>query len=199
MVSKREARERRQAIAREKFDAHKATLIDRINQDPLPRIAVIPAEHREPRLPPHQRRAADLAIRSPVVVEDGSRFRQRVTWCHSKADLESKWSWGEPRSWSQEEWERIIHPPFVSFSNLTWQEIDAFSSESGHKMHHGHEVGDLIIEAQRRWLTLDLEQFESIFRFRLGGTKRVWGYIVQSHFHIVWWDRSHSIYPTEAH
>jgi len=66
-------------------------------------------------------------------------------------------------------------------------------------MHHGHEVSDLVSEAQKRWIALDLEQFDSVFRFRLGGTKRVWGYIVQAHFHIVWWDRLHSIYPSEMH
>lgn len=26
-----------------------------------------------------------------------------------------------------------------------------------------------------------------------------WGFIVQAHFHFVWWDREHSLYPTEPH
>lgn len=199
MVSKREARERRQAAAREKFDSHKAMLISRVNPDPMPRVAVTPPNHSEPRLPPHQRRAADAAARQPSTIEDGSRFGHRVTWCRTRADLSDSWSWGEPRSWTSTEWDQTILPPFALFGNLTWKEIDAFSSESGHKMHHGHEVSDLVSEAQKRWIALDLEQFDSVFRFRLGGTKRVWGYIVQAHFHIVWWDRLHSIYPSEMH
>jgi hypothetical protein len=88
-------------------------------------------------------------------------------------------------------------PPFDEFERLTWQEVDKASSESGHKMHHGHEVADLRDEAQDRWRALDLEQYDTTFRFRLGGTRRVWGFIVQAHFHAVWWDRNHKIYPTE--
>ena len=92
----------------------------------------------------------------------------------------------------------IIEPQLKDFSKLTWGEIDSFSSDSGHKMHHDHEVSDLINEAQDRWRKLDLEQFESIFRFRLGGQKRrAWGFVVQAHFHLVWWDRNHSLSPTE--
>jgi len=52
---------------------------------------------------------------------------------------------------------------------------------------------DHIDKPKDRWRELDLEQFESIFRFRLGDQKRrTWGFIVQAHFHMVWWDRNHS-------
>jgi hypothetical protein len=84
-----------------------------------------------------------------------------------------------------------------SLEGLTWQEIDRQASGSGHKLHHGHEIGDLIVEAQERWAHLELDEYDAVFRFRIGGQKkRAWGYIVQAHFHFVWWDRNHSIYPT---
>ena len=50
--------------------------------------------------------------------------------------------------------------------------------------------------AQRRWRDLEYEEFDVLFRFRLGNLKRAWGIVVQSHFFMVWWDRTHSIYPT---
>ena len=174
-------------------------LLSKVGADPQPRQIVVPSINDAPRLAPHLARAvAAEAERTPRAIQDGSRFGSRVTWCRSKADQRDHWSWGEPRQWNQEEWDSIIHPPFKQFEQLTWQEIDQFSSDCGHKMHHGHEVGDLIEEAQDRWRQLDLEQYDSVFRFRLGGQKcRAWGFIVQAHFHFVWWDRQHSIYPTE--
>lgn len=199
MVSKREARERRKALEQERFEAQKITLLANIHDNSEPRLIAEPTPNKAPRLAPHLSRIADQNAQAPKAIEDGSRFRSQVTWCKTKADIVDSWSWGDARAWHPEEWDDVISPPFQCFAQLTWQEIDRFSSESGHKMHHGHEVGDLVFEAQQRWLELDLEQYDSVFRFRLGGTKRVWGFIVQAHFHIVSWDRSHSIYPTEMH
>ena len=66
-------------------------------------------------------------------------------------------------------------------------------------MHHGHELTDLHDEAQERWLLeLDLDEFsDNIFRFRLGNTQRAWGYILQAHFFLVWYERNHIIYTVD--
>jgi hypothetical protein len=36
-----------------------------------------------------------------------------------------------------------------------------------------------------------------MFRFRLAGERRLWGYRVGRTFHVVWWDWDHKVYPTE--
>ncbi len=64
-------------------------------------------------------------------------------------------------------------------------------------MHHEQLVGTLVDEAQSRWLELGLEEFDTAFRFRLGNTKRFWGFIVEGHFFGVWWERCHRLYPTK--
>lgn len=197
MGKRSEARAQRKALAQEKFEAGKAALFAKVKDNHEPRRALEPTENAAPRLAPHLARLAEQAEKAPKAIKDGSRFGSLVTWCITRADLKDSWSWDEPRAWHQNEWDNDIHPPFKNFEKLTWQEVDRLSSDTGHKMHHGHEVSDLIQEAQQRWQGLDLEQYESAFRFRLGNTERVWGFIVQAHFHIVWWDRKHSIYPTE--
>lgn len=186
-------------LAQEKFEASKTSLLAKVDSQQQPRYIVATPVNDLPHLAPHLARAAALdAEKAPKAIEDGSRFGSRVTWCASKADRRENWSWGEAREWSQEEWDRVLQPPLQQFAQLTWREIDQFSSDTGHKMHHGHEVGDLISEAQVRWRQLELEQYDSVFRFRLGGQRsRAWGFIVQAHFHLVWWDREHSIFPTE--
>ncbi len=200
MGKKSEGRALRKALAQRKFEESKPALIAKVDVERFPRQIVAPAENEVPRLAPHLARAvASKVEKTPKTIRDGSRFGSRVTWCITKADRTDNWSWGEARQWSKIEWDSIIYPPFQQFELLTWQEVDQLSSDTGHKMHHGHEVGDLIPEAQARWRELDLEQYDSVFRFRLGGQRRrAWGFIVQAHFHFVWWDRNHSIYPTEA-
>ena len=197
MGRRSEERERRKALSAEKFEAAKAALIARVVIEQQPKVLVEPIERAQPRLAPHLARAADAAEmgKNPKAIKDGSRFACKVTWCANKADREGKWSWGELRDWDNAEWDEVIQPPFRFFEQLTWGEIDSLSSESGHKMHHDHDLGDLVPEAQDRWRHMDLEQFDVLFRFRLGGTRRAWGYVAQAHFHLVWWERNHSIYP----
>lgn len=198
MGKKSDAREARKALAQEKFEAGKAALLAKVTIDQHPRQIVTPSLDSAPRVAPHLVREAEKAAQTPKTIVDGSRFGSRVAWCITKADQQDGWSWGELRKWSQEDWDTIIYPAFEQFERITWQEVDQFSSDTGHKMHHGHEVGDLIDEAQDRWRQLNLEEYDSVFRFRLGGQKRrAWGFIVQDHFHFVWWDREHKIYPTE--
>ncbi|WP_431048279.1 hypothetical protein [Roseateles sp. L2-2] len=200
MGKKSEERARRKAAAQARFEAGKPAMLARVPTADSPRHAVAPAPNAAPRLAPHLARAATVAARAPKTREDGSRFHARMTWCTTRADKDDHWSWGEPRAWSEEEWDETIHPPMRDLAGLTWGEIDKLASGSGHKMHHLHEVGDLIEEAQQRWVSLDLDQFDSVFRFRLSGQKRrAWGFIVDAHFHFVWWDREHSLYPTEPH
>lgn len=197
MGSKREARQRRKSLDFERFEASKAATIAKVMQQQTPYVAVDASFKDSPRVAPHMEQRASLIPMSPKTPFDGSRFKHRVSWSEDKADRNGTWTWGDLRDWSAEEWENEIRPKFDSFAQLSWGEIDLLSSESSHKMHHGHEVGSLINEAQERWVSLGLEEFDSVFRFRLGGKKRMWGYIVQAHFEMVWWDREHGIYPTE--
>lgn len=197
MGSKSEARAARKALAEEARKAKQARFIANVRENTAPRVAEEPDVLTRPRMAPHLLRELNAAINRPKVVEEGSRYAEFVTWCQKRADLEGSWTWGEDRLWGEAEWQQTIAPAFQEFARLTWGEVAALSSESGHRMHHGHEIADLDQEAQSRWRELDLAEFDSVFRFRLGGTRRMWGYIVQAHFHMVWWDRYHKIYPTE--
>jgi hypothetical protein len=193
---KSEARAARRAADQERFEATKLKLVAKVADLHEPKVLTEPTAESKPRIAPHLLREAEQAAKQPKFIVDGSRFTYHVTWCVTKADQDDAWSWGEPREWALDEWDNVIRPAFDEFARLTWREIDDHSSESGHKMHHEHEISDLIEEAQDRWRALDLEQFDTVFRFRLGGTRRAWGFIVQAHFHLIWWDRLHSLYPT---
>ncbi|MEP7350514.1 MAG: hypothetical protein ABI668_11285 [Sphingorhabdus sp.] len=67
-----------------------------------------------------------------------------------------------------------------------------------HKMHHNMDVDILADEAQYR--LIEIEKFaDTIFRFRLGSKKRLWGFRIVNKFEILWYDPGHEIYPTDPH
>jgi hypothetical protein len=191
--NKADERERRRAEKMARFEATKQAQIDAVVGDLQPRV-VVPQVDAGIRLAPHLEREK---AREPIVEvdPDGSRFALRMTYCATRMDT-GEWSWAEQRGWTGPEWTGQVQPAMAHLSQLTWGEIDGLNSGTGHKMHHGHDISDLIEEAQDRWIALDLEQFDTVFRFRIGGQRqRVWGYVVQAHFHTVWADREHSLFP----
>jgi hypothetical protein len=195
MGSKSDERQRRQAAKLAKFEETKTASINKVVSIDTPRLYKEPLGDLNPHLAPNI--AIKIASdKTPRAIE-GGRFKSNVTWCINKADIKDEWSWAEVRAWEQEEWVEYIHPHLKQMEQITWAEVDKLSSGSGHKMHHGHEITDLVKEAQYRWKIIGLEEYDSVFRFRLGGTKRAWGYIVQSHFFMVWWERHHKIYPVD--
>ena len=193
----REERERRKAARQEKFEAAKAAMVARVVPESAPKAAQTPSSERQVRLAPHLLRKADEDLVQPKA--SGSRFGLPLAWCVTLKDIDGQWSWeGGDRQWTDQEWDQVIAPGFREIAGRTWAEIDALASGTGHKLHHGQDICDLHEEAQVRWSHRDLEEFaDSIFRFRFGALGRAWGFVLQAHFHMVWWDRSHKIYVSK--
>lgn len=126
----------------------------------------------------------DSIFGMPVVIE-----------CQSP-DVDGSWSWGVQRQWCSKEWAEKIEPRFAEWSGLTWAEIDGFSSDTGHKMHHNTGCDDICEEAQDRMIELD-RFYDVLFRFRAGNLERVWGNRQINVFHVLWYDPTHRIYPTD--
>lgn len=194
MGKKSEARTARKAQKLQQFEETKKKLLEKVHDLEQPKYIVSVNDTKQPHISPN---VDSDTVKAPKAAKDGSRFGDLVTWCITNSDVEGKWSWHEPRQWTVDEWAGVIDPKFQEFSQKTWAEIDKLTSGAQHKMHHEQEISTLIKQARRRWRKLGLEEFETAFRFRLGGTRRAWGYIVQSHFFFVWWEREHNIYPTD--
>lgn len=130
--------------------------------------------------------------------DPSSIFQMKMTWTCDAPDNEGHWQSGTPRKWEDDHWQDAIEPKLDQWRQLTWAEIDALSSGTGHKMHHNMDVEVITEEAQIR--LLDLEKItDTIFRFRLGGKPRLWGFRVVGNFEVLWFDPEHEIYPVEPH
>ncbi|MFN7716465.1 MAG: hypothetical protein ACK5QS_13435 [Pseudanabaenaceae cyanobacterium] len=131
--------------------------------------------------------------------EESFTITCNLTWCTTVSDLQGKWSWQEPRCWTEEEWETQIHYHFSLLEKLTWSEILEQKTPAKHgkslRKNHHQELSSLVQEAQGRWIEIGLEEYDTAFRFRVASTIRAWGIKLQGHFYLVWWERYHKIYP----
>lgn len=198
MATPKERRAQREAEKQEKWAVERQKTLDNLGLMQTP-STLAQAPEKQPRLAPHLERHA---TKEPKAVADFDRHAQRMTWCHTKSDQVGQWTWGELRAWTVEEWDGTILPSLNHLKNSTWEEIEQMSAPGKKnrrlRSHHWHDLIDLVEEAQQRWIEVGLEQFDTVFRFRIGGQRRrAWGYVVQAHFHLVWWDRMHKIFPTD--
>jgi len=129
----------------------------------------------------------------------GSRYSCFVDYCCDLEDREGFWSWGESRDWESLEWKEIIGPFLSGCKNKTWAEVEKESTggKKRHYKHRSYDTGLIINEAYARLGELKLDDMDKIFRFRLDGKKRLYGFVIGHMFYLVWYDRLHKIYPVD--
>jgi hypothetical protein len=146
--------------------------------------AVVPGSTRVPK------KADDL-----LVGEDIELASSKPCWDFALMDHDYSGSW----DWALDAAE---HQQFARFltemQRLTWRDIWNQTS-GGHRKHHDQATSSLCKEAKDRLRELRLDEQEKIFRFRLAGPVRLWGFFIgaEHQFRLLWWDRAHQVYPTE--
>jgi hypothetical protein len=129
-------------------------------------------------------------------IADASNGRH-PTWRLSFLDLdhEGSWSWQVPTA-DLHDIVRFLQ----EMERLTWTEVFAQlagSKKGSHRKHHAMPAEQLCAEAQRRLQHLRLDDFDELFRFRLGNKRRLWGILDAEIFYPLWWDAEHKVYPLE--
>lgn len=131
--------------------------------------------------------------------EEGEVAKRKPTWGLTLFDRETACEWA---SWPTESFELLKILSFLQdMERLTWLEIRSQMTGGNQRRGKKHKpipVEDLIAEAQARLLELKLDDFDEVFRFRLGNMERLWGVIPVDHhiFYPVWWDRDHKVCPS---
>lgn len=100
--------------------------------------------------------------------------------------------WGKTRISEEEDhlWGQL-YTKLKDYETMTWKEI-----LSNRDYNHFVEVGRLDKPARSRLEVLNLDDIESLFRFRLSGKSRVWGIREGRVFKILWWDPEHEVCPS---
>jgi hypothetical protein len=84
---------------------------------------------------------------------------------------------------------------------LSWSEIESHRTGvvSRHKKHHAMPVAQIDPPARADIARLKLDEIfgDDIFRFRVSGPKRLWGFREDRVFHVIWWDPHHKVYESD--
>ncbi len=124
--------------------------------------------------------------RKPKYIENpDSYLSKHPSWNFSKSDLQhSKWSLFKSDFFNE------ILPKLIDFERRTWGDII-----SDKKHNHDIDTCDLIKEAQDRLIKLKIF-YDSLFSLHLTGRLRLFGYIEDGIYYIIWYDKNHEICPS---
>ncbi|ROO88245.1 hypothetical protein EDD29_5908 [Actinocorallia herbida] len=114
---------------------------------------------------------------------------QRICWRFTHVDHDGPWGFdrldGTTLAWM-----------FGQLRSFESMRIDELFSQGGHPGKH-YETERLPNEtALKRLDDLRLADMTRISRLRLSGAGRLYGFLVDQVFHVVWWDPRHEIWPS---
>jgi hypothetical protein len=124
---------------------------------------------------------------------------ERPVWRLSLLDRDYDDGW----SWRIDEATLTGIISFLSeMERLTWREIWAQQTGGNNRRGAKHKfipVDSLCDKARRRLEELELDEFDRLFRFRMGNMERLWGVLSDETprvFYPIWWDPDHVICPS---
>ncbi len=114
-----------------------------------------------------------------------------VVFSFRYADTEyaGAWSW-----FTDKEAGTLLH--FLrEVGQLTWRDVARWR-ENGRLIHHEQAVDTVCAAAQARLAELGHDQrVDSLYRFGMGYTERLWGFVAEDVFYVLWWDANHKVCP----
>lgn len=112
-----------------------------------------------------------------------SCYQMKPSWCFNDCDKEC-WPFTEDND-GFDFWSDLL-PKLKDFETQKWQDILITAK----KQNHGIDVNTLNKCARNRLAELHIEA-ESLISLRLKGQHRLYGFIDNSTFHIIWYDHNH--------
>lgn len=112
--------------------------------------------------------------------EDLAYYSKYPSWVFH--DLDSlKWTYTQDEFWNE------IYPKLKMYETQTWHEIFIDAKKQNHKIDNLTSFNKV---ALNRLNELQIEN-GSILSLRLSGTHRLYGFMTDSAFHILWYDKEH--------
>jgi hypothetical protein len=82
----------------------------------------------------------------------------------------------------------------VAVESQTIRELFNNGEEPG-KHYEAHRLPNK--QAQERLTALNLGDMTRVSRLRFGGKPRLYGFLIDNVFHVLWWDREHEVWPSQ--
>ena len=114
--------------------------------------------------------------------------RKTIVWRFGWADEGGEW---DPNNLPPHKLKHLLGK-LRSFESMTVNEIFHSGREEG-KCYEIAAMGSKVI---RRLSELQRDDEDLIYRLRITGPERLYGFLRDEVFHIVWWDPKHQVYPS---
>ena len=134
--------------------------------------------------------------KAPCSGTPSSRNGVRMTWATDGEDRVDAWSWGEHRDWYLTVGQEFIDAFLRSCSQKTWSELE-IETAGDDTRNKTYPLDALCKEARDRLEALEKDDRDVIFRFRMSNLERLYGFIENSVFKTLWYDRIHKVCPSD--
>lgn len=115
---------------------------------------------------------------------------ERVCWRFGHLDLDGPWGLVS----LDHERLMMLLGDMAKFESQTINELFHQGEWPG-KCHDVHKLPNRV--ALARLGALGLSDMTKIWKLRIGGPGRLWGFLVGNVFHVVWWDPRHEVWPSK--
>ena len=111
-----------------------------------------------------------------------------IAWRTGWMDDGGTWGWSNVK---KEKYREILQK-LGHWEQKTWAQVLSEDPTSQHDV----EVPKLTKDARDRLAAIKLEDYDTLFRFRLSGRERLWGIRQENIFYLLWWDPKHQVCPS---
>lgn len=129
-------------------------------------------------------------------IEDstGGYHKKKPRWLFQRCDFEhSKWGMTSNADKLTDYFKYLS-----ALEHQSWGEIlTVTSGRRNNTRNHHVPLTDIIKDAQKRAEERNLDEFDELCSIAVCGRMRIWGYIVDGLFYIIWFDSNHEICPSE--
>lgn len=113
--------------------------------------------------------------------------QQHLAWRFGMADMEGEWGWQDLDAATVQE----IIAKLRHFESMTLNEVFHRGDDPG----KWYPLAQLPGPAKTRLQHLKFDDADAIHRLRVSGSQRIYGFLINGVFHLVWWDPDHTVYP----
>lgn len=133
----------------------------------------------------------------PIELDHESYMDKFFEWSQDYEDKDGTWSWGDDRDWGDAVWKSLLEPFLNACEAKKWSHIRSekyYNKKGGHYKYIYYTLDKIKQEAFDRLIELELDDYDRIFRFRIDRNKRLYGFVMNQVFGLVWYDPNHNIY-----
>jgi len=128
------------------------------------------------------------ATAAGVVPSRDEVMQRRLVWRFADVDHEARWNFSRLGGTDLVE----VLVKLGSFESMTVREVFYTGDDPGKE----YDVATLPAPARARLAAVGREDETKLARLRLGGAPRLYGFMREHVFHILWWDPTHQVYPS---